>query len=443
MKIAVIGGGPCGTYIAYKLSKYHKVDLYERESDLGGCWGTKYKDSQYFTEHSPRIMFNNYVNTRDFFTEIGIDFYEDFFKVFSVYGKSMKYKDKFTNSDLFNLTIGLLTPSQYWNAYTVKDMCNLYDISPEAVELIKKMCYGIDGVSYDKLSAAEYFETINYSLFSSAYEPRQNSDVYLIPKLKRALYKTNIYYNHKLDYFQTGRAFFETSSGMVGKKYDHYIICIPPVPFANVMNKSDFTLYKDPKISKIAESCFYTGIGIQYHFDDDEEYIFKEDTNGEWNIIATYNKQSRCLSCVVVDFDLKSKVLGLTVNQCSKNQIEREVWRQLKEVVDMKRYKNVTISENVFKKGDKYTSTQGSYYRNRNNDTIETDVGKNVSYVGSHNSHQFPFTSYESALQTAKMFLNKIEFFEENIPVYNAFGLKDTIIYTFFVILIFYYISKL
>ena len=112
MKIAIIGAGPCGTYLAHMLSKTHEIDIFESEDVLGGCWASHY-DSGYFMEHSPRIMFNNYVNTRDFFEDIGIDFYEEFFKVFSIYEKSMKYRNQFTSGDIYSLTMGLLTPSYF------------------------------------------------------------------------------------------------------------------------------------------------------------------------------------------------------------------------------------------------------------------------------------------------------------------------------------------
>ena len=442
MKIAVIGGGPCGTYLAYMLSGTHDVHLFERDSDLGGCWATHY-DTGYFQEHSPRIMFNNYINTRDFFDSIGIDFYEQFFKVFSIYEKSMKYRERFTANDIFSLTKGLLMPSFMWNSYSVKDMCEYYELSESAVELIQKMCYGIDGVSYEKMSASEYFDTIDTTLFYSAYEPKNNSDVYLIPYLKNALNKTTIHYKYSLEYFQNGSAFFETSSGIVSKKYDHYIVCVPPKQFSKIMQKSDNTLVKIPNISNISSSCQYTGIGVQFHFTEVEPYEFPDDTTGEWHIISSYNKQSKCLSCVIVDFDLRSKFIGLTVNQCNKNQIIRETWRQLKEVVDMKRYEHATITKNVYKLDDKYTSTQGAFFRNKDNITIESDVGKNVSYVGSHNTRSFPFTSYESAIQSAKMFLNKFEYFEGYVPVYNPISLKDNIMYLFFVVLILYFVSRM
>ena len=39
MKIAVVGGGPCGLFMCDKLSKEHDVTLYERESVLGDAQG--------------------------------------------------------------------------------------------------------------------------------------------------------------------------------------------------------------------------------------------------------------------------------------------------------------------------------------------------------------------------------------------------------------------
>ena len=192
-------------------------------------------------------------------------------------------------------------------------------------------------------------------------------------------------------------------------------------------------------LKKTASKALKNGL----FFSDGEHYVFPEDTTGEWHIIASYNQQSKCLSCVIVDFDLKSKVLGLTPNECNKNQIIRETWRQLKEVVDMRRYDHATITKNVYKLGDEYTSTQGSYFRNKKSVTIESDVGNRVSYVGSHNTRPFPFTSYESAIQSGKIFLNKFEYFEGQIPVYNPIGLKDSLVYLILMCLILYFVSRL
>ena len=54
MHIGIVGGGPCGTYLAYQLSKAgHKVTLYEREEDIGGCWGVQ------ISEHQPNVNKRN------------------------------------------------------------------------------------------------------------------------------------------------------------------------------------------------------------------------------------------------------------------------------------------------------------------------------------------------------------------------------------------------
>ena len=174
MHIGIVGGGPCGTYLAYQLSKVgnHKVTLYEREDDIGGCWGVQRTQTGLFTEHAPRVMFDNYLNTKEFFKEIGVDFDENFKKVYTVIKKSLKDAKQFTMWDLTALTIAYLYPSISWNSHTMQSVMDTYNLSQSAREHITQLCYAIDGQPPEKLSAMEFFETIDTILPSTMYEPK-------------------------------------------------------------------------------------------------------------------------------------------------------------------------------------------------------------------------------------------------------------------------------
>ena len=142
----------CGTFLAYKLSKEgHDIHLYEKEKYLGGCWGTKYVDG-YFSEHSPKLFFNNYHNTIKFFEEIGIDFEKEFKKVFSTIKNTLALLKCLSVKDIISLSKAMLLPLKHWKGKTVKDMIRYYDISENGEKELNNICYLIEGISGEKMT---------------------------------------------------------------------------------------------------------------------------------------------------------------------------------------------------------------------------------------------------------------------------------------------------
>lgn len=399
--IGIVGGGPCGTYLAYALSKAgHQVTLYEREEDIGGCWGVqREKRTGAFTEHAPRVVFDNYVNTKAFFEEIGIDFDDNFKKVYSVFSQSLKDAIHFTMWDLTALTIAYMYPSIAWNCHTVQSVMETYNLTPKAREHITQLCYSIS-VSPDKMSAMEFFETIDAVLLSNMYEPRiptTNPDG-IIPKIKDALNNVTIRTNHTFQKHDQddNTTTFSTPQGHIKTKHDKLIVCIPPEQLANVY----------PSLHKKAQSMSYTGIGVQFHYN---ETVNPKDiphsqskTIGSLRIIMSYNESEHCISCVILNVNTP------ILNDSNKQQLIDMTWKQLKESLpELPKYARATVTPSVYKQNGKWKCHHGAYYRNKDNDTISIHDIPGIAYVGSHNPRKFPFTSYESAIETAKYFLNE------------------------------------
>lgn len=200
-KIGIVGAGPCGTYLAYKLAEEgHEVHLFEKERYIGGCWASIYSKGL-FTEHSPRIMFNSYYNTIEFFREIGIDFKHEFRKLKS---NNLSFVKSMTFFDIFSIIKAYLSPLSSWKTMTMQELCDYYKISENCRKTIQDLCYLMDGARIEQMTVKEFLGTIDKTILYSKYESGSNSDNYLVPKLKTALDKTGVtlHMNHMLMRFQ-------------------------------------------------------------------------------------------------------------------------------------------------------------------------------------------------------------------------------------------------
>lgn len=391
MDIGVVGGGPCGVYIAYQLSKAgHKITLYEREEDIGGCWGVQRTRTNDFMEHAPRVVFGAYLNALEFFEEIGIDFDENFKKVYVVLIQSLKDAKHFTPWDLLVITISYLYPSFAWNNYTMKNVMDRYDLSPSAREYVTQACYATS-VRPEDISAAEFFESLDTVLMSTMYEPTR-PDV-IVQKMKDALAGVDIKTRHAFTKHDPGTntTTFSTPRGTFEARHDKLIVCIPPEQLAGVF----------PSIRQRAQKMSYTGVGVQFHYDEPKRIPHpKTTTVGSLRIIMTFNAHERTISCVILN----------PRNDLTKQELIDMTWKQLKEAIPkLPMYARATMTPTVYKTRDgTWACRHGSYYRNKTNDTIPIhDIVPGIACVGSHNPRGFPFTSFESAIETAKYFLNE------------------------------------
>ena len=77
--INIIGAGPTGIAIAWELSKMNCFDihLYDTKSSIGGSWWEPLDENRDL--HSHRSVFKSYVNTLQFFDEIGLN-WDDVFE---------------------------------------------------------------------------------------------------------------------------------------------------------------------------------------------------------------------------------------------------------------------------------------------------------------------------------------------------------------------------
>ena len=75
----IIGGGPGGLTIANTLCKQYKILLIDKKKSLGGCHYVN-RINGLFSEHSPRVYSNSYLNFIKILNDMNINFYDLFTK---------------------------------------------------------------------------------------------------------------------------------------------------------------------------------------------------------------------------------------------------------------------------------------------------------------------------------------------------------------------------
>jgi predicted NAD/FAD-binding protein len=79
----IIGSGPAGLTFATLADKNDKIMIIDKDKFIGGCHKVnrqKYENEYYFSEHGPRIYFNNYLNFKTILSIIGVKFSDIFVK---------------------------------------------------------------------------------------------------------------------------------------------------------------------------------------------------------------------------------------------------------------------------------------------------------------------------------------------------------------------------
>lgn len=425
MKVAIVGAGPCGSYIALQMAKKHEVFLYESEPVLCGCWNTKRIDG-YFTEHAPRVWFDNYKNSIQFLKEIKIDFDNEFFFVQNVLKNFLQGNiSNFNIADLLYLTYLYIVPNSYHKGKSVSDIMKQFSLSGK--RQIEEYCYLWDGIPPERFSLSTFVETFDAFILYNMYLPKTESDQWYEPKLKDAFKKHNVklFLNHKLNFIDSQKLVINHKK----IEADIYIICIPPKPFMDVLDKSDIHAKNnwgnyDLLQEKLPQN-YYTAVGIQFHF---SKRIYYKNTKRLPHIFGKFKiawgQGKNYISLGILNLD--------AIKEMSKQKVISETWEQLTNSLKQAKheplpmYKKATLTPGVENKNG-WKSTQGAFAQSSKYSFFVDHTGcqKNLHYVGSHNpskSKLFPVTSHESAIICAKSFLN--ESYDYSLEIFKPFSIK-------------------
>ena len=435
----IIGAGPTGLTVAWILSQYNKkILIIEREDDIGGVHRVK-RINKYFTEHSPRVYSNSYVNFKMILKDMCLNFYELFtpynFNLTDIGGKSI-YNFKIYELYWFIVEFLKTNISNYYSkSISCLDFMNEHKFTCKTKDYIDRVCRLTDGVGSDKYTLFQLFQTINQHAFYDFFQPNKPNDNGLFKTIKDKLTETNnisFVLNAKVTHLNSSNNKISNIIVEHNNKYmkyvsDSYIFAIPPSSLIEIFNnsndhiKNSFMEY-DKLIKWNKKNRYNTYIPITFHW---EEKLNLPKIHGfpgsSWglvfNVLTDYFKleeSNTAISVCLSITDVKSPLTGKNANESNEHELIKEAFRQLKlSFANLPNPTKSIISHDLHK-------VDGKWYTNDKAYMMTNDIVKfkfpfksikfdNLYSVGVHNGESlYHFNTYESAVSNGIMLCRKI-----------------------------------
>ena len=457
LNYVIIGSGPTSIALTLMLCQHKNINItiLEASNSIGGCWSVEYLDNKYYSENSPKVMFEyKYFNQILHFLDINP---QKSFK--NIYGNSFNVMTKFidffyTGLNSREILIFITTILKYklgffdknitlheWltsNNFSKKGYKTFEILSIAAADKPEKILASVifGSFSNNALNIKQLKDPKDWiNKYTNYLHRKKNVKVLLNHEL------ISIHDNGKLmnnvDYITVNDNNDGNNRKLKKMKFDQYMICIPPLSMKKILLNST-TLVKNnwmsyDKISKWIDRSSYTSFGFQLHFDYNIEFPSNWcwSCNGEWNTIIldiskysnkyTFDKKIKTVwSCVVIDLDKRSTYINKSVNECNDyNEIIKESLRQIEydyqknhknKVCNLIPYKITSysgLSKKFDNKGKQHWNSRDSSYTNSTGILIppKGNLVGNIYWIGSHNIGEI--TNMETALTSAVDFCNK------------------------------------
>lgn len=471
--LVIIGAGPSGLSFAQCCKNLNlKILIIDREKTIGGCHRVRreFINNEYiFTEHGPRVYFNNFVNLKMLLNEMNINFNDIFIK-----SKEQTYDiikeniSQFNYNEIIKLSYHYLLffiNYNYGKNINMSEFMNNNNFTNKSKEFIKKICIMSDGINSDNYSLNLFFQLINQNIFYNIYYPKFPNDEKLFDLWKNYLEKYNIDFllnteiiniiqsNNNINYIIDNN-----NNKIYGKKF---IFAIPPYNLIKIFNNCDDIIIKNSfgDINNLTlwmnYNKYITYISVIFHWNYKIHLNSKSHLPfSKWNIIhiilsdyMTFkeNNSKTVISCCISILDIKGELIDKTPNECSKEELIKEVFYQLSLLYNNS-LSNPTIS----------LISSGNYYNNNKWNDIDSafiltpkynylsyksDYINNLYIIGSHTGKsKYKFTTIETAVSNGINIALKI--FPELNKKYNIKHILEfnTILYLIiiFIIIIIY-----
>jgi hypothetical protein len=473
----IVGAGPSGLTLAYYLAKYNKkILLIEKEDTIGGDHRV-IRHNKLFSEHSPRVYSSNYVNFINLLKDMNLNFY-DLFVEYN-YGAILPIK-KVINLMQYNEYIGfikeffqyLINPNFSKNI-SVKEFCDKYYFSNEVINLLDGICRLTDGAEIERYTLFQFFELLNQNIFYKFYQPKYPNDVSLFKYWQENLKNVEILLNAHALYLNglNGRIkniVINRNNKIETYEANNIILAITPQSLSNIISKSNIDIqflfnnkiYNKEALSQWANKTKYIDyISITFHWNQPLKLkkIWGGITPTDWGIAFVVQSDYTnfenpnsvtVISSIITKPDEKSKFLNRTVHECSKQEITKETFRQLKIIYpDIPDYTNSIMASNMYHKNNKWRQRDQAFvYTKEGYGPMNSTNYTNLYSLGCHSGHSYyNFTSMEAAVSNAIYLLNKIEPDSINeIKIQKIYTLKDLlcIIAIIFIIIVVYTIKN-
>lgn len=391
MKYVIVGAGPTGLSLAYVLANNgYEVDLIEKDAQLGGSWNAQWVEGKYFSENSPRVILypSEFFN---FLFDVGMtmdDFGNIYGNIFQTILKFLVFFTKhFSITDYSTLIQGVVYNNIINSDRTFQDWLDHSGLSDGAKKALTIFCITINAEPHNTHINDFFGAMLGLPHVKQMREPNQWLNMIehkfsLLPNIR--VHKNMELINITGTKDKIERAIAKNCKTAQVRSYegDRFIFATEPNAFPNMIKnasvsiKNNWTSYD--WINKWSQESYYIGFGFQLHFrekiDFDNEWCWS--CEDDWNVIITpvsnwLNEKSKdplvntVWSCCITKMDNKSSTLGLTANQCSREQILTECMRQIKKGFsgELPKPYRVTFADGLHRKGGKWISKNTGYTR--------------------------------------------------------------------------------
>ena len=404
----------------------HQVELHEKKEILGGCWRVEWKDG-YFTEHSPRVMTDQYKLVMELVEKLGL---EDPYR--QVYGGRFETTWKFLKYSLKNLSImdnikfmnSVLTisKSDRRNMQEWMDESNITNFGKKG---IYNLCVSLQSVPRD-VSAYAFFDAIYGGFGKSEFIQFREGDRWLKvwEEDLRSRRGIKIVTESEVIGLETrGRKIISAITNKGKIVGDRYICSFPLWNFQEMIRRCNSTLLRNNWMEEqmfinYCKESSYSAIGVQLHFDRkmNLEMDWCQTCMGDWSIVMLETSKFtedftrkkdivEVWSLALVDFTKKSKRLDKTLDKLDYKEIIEEVLFQLEMTLNMKvKPKTVTINVDIDEKG-KWELRDSAFSITPKGPIEPKGQISNLFLVGCQN--QFKIAVLDGALESADNLVSK------------------------------------
>ena len=407
----IVGGGPTGLALSTMLSQTDAtIALIEKDMQLGGCWKVDWVDDTYYSEHSPRVMTTSYSKFRNLLRIYNIKFdYEPVYK-----DKLSLYKtllSKLSIMDVLKLISGLIISRFFETADTVDDF--MQHLSASGAEAMYTLSVALANVPSKVMMQDVFNEMYSYH---GEFVHLKNPNWYKVIEMNLSS-RVDFRKGFEVQSINEVDGIFIVNTNKGSFKTKEIILATPPLALVEILINSDEVVKNNwgeyNYLTTVAEDGSYHSIGFQIHFDREVKFPKRwcKYCEGDWNIIVlpvsnyldTFSKDMEIKtvwSGCIIDQSKYSKRLGKKVHECSLEEIQGEIIKQL----GIPKPKVFTFTKGLKKNGE-YTSIDTGFIRSKKGILNSKGSLANLHIVGPANHKGI--VTMETAIHEAYKFIKR------------------------------------